>query len=331
MQAAEFINYVKHPQQLEADSVVRLQQLSADFPYFQAAGILLSLAARRWDASVYQNVLRKTAIMASNRAHLYDLLHSQPENQTVFAGTSTPETVVPAPGAVLADAGTVQTTEDTRQELDILKAAELSTPAPEAETLEVKPIASSSPEDVEKEMGKQLISAYLEKEVLKTTELHNPVKKEETPVSFKDWLTYLRNKHTDPATVYRPVLSSKSEQKPANAPENEQGSAVDGEPAAPPAPGNDRRQKNRALIDRIIESNPGHIKVREESKFYVPDTKARESLQENEHLVTETLAKIYALQGNINKAVRAYEILSLKFPQKSAYFASLIQKLKNNK
>jgi hypothetical protein len=58
--------------------------------------------------------------------------------------------------------------------------------------------------------------------------------------------------------------------------------------------------------------------------------KAKESLIENEHLVTETLAKIYALQGSVNKAVRAYEILSLKFPQKSAYFASLIQKLKNN-
>jgi len=51
-------------------------------------------------------------------------------------------------------------------------------------------------------------------------------------------------------------------------------------------------------------------------------------LLEHEHLVTETLAKIYALQGNVNKAIRAYEILSLRFPQKSAYFATLIKKLK---
>jgi hypothetical protein len=72
------------------------------------------------------------------------------------------------------------------------------------------------------------------------------------------------------------------------------------------------------------------IRQKEEQKFFKSDFKAKESLVENEHLVTETLAKIYALQGNISKAVRAYEILSLKYPQKSAYFASLIQKLKSN-
>ena len=80
----------------------------------------------------------------------------------------------------------------------------------------------------------------------------------------------------------------------------------------------------------FIEKSPGLIRQKEDQKFFAPDIKAKESLIENEHLVTETLARIYALQGNINKAIRAYEILSLKFPQKSAYFATLIQKLKNN-
>ena len=65
--------------------------------------------------------------------------------------------------------------------------------------------------------------------------------------------------------------------------------------------------------------------------FFKSDQKAKESLLESEHLITETLAQIYAFQGNINKAIRAYEILSLKFPQKSVYFASLIEKLKTNK
>ena len=80
----------------------------------------------------------------------------------------------------------------------------------------------------------------------------------------------------------------------------------------------------------LLKKNPGLIRQKEEPKFFAPDTKAKESLLENEHLVTETLARIYALQGSVNKAIRAYEILSLKYPQKSAYFASLIQKLKHN-
>lgn len=52
------------------------------------------------------------------------------------------------------------------------------------------------------------------------------------------------------------------------------------------------------------------------------------SVRENESLVTETLAKVYLDQGLHNKAIKAYEILSLKYPQKSAFFADRIQKIR---
>ena len=44
---------------------------------------------------------------------------------------------------------------------------------------------------------------------------------------------------------------------------------------------------------------------------------------------TETLAQIYADQGYPDQAIQIYSRLSLRFPEKSAYFASLIEKLKN--
>ena len=44
---------------------------------------------------------------------------------------------------------------------------------------------------------------------------------------------------------------------------------------------------------------------------------------------TETLAQIYADQGYPEQAKQIYSALSLRFPEKSAYFASLIEKLKN--
>jgi pentatricopeptide repeat protein len=45
-------------------------------------------------------------------------------------------------------------------------------------------------------------------------------------------------------------------------------------------------------------------------------------------LVTETLANIYVKQGRPEKAIEAYSQLQLKIPQKKAYFADLIQKIK---
>ena len=54
---------------------------------------------------------------------------------------------------------------------------------------------------------------------------------------------------------------------------------------------------------------------------------ARKSAQDHEDLISETLARIYAQQGNIAKAITTYERLALKLPQKKAYFASLIEKL----
>lgn len=44
--------------------------------------------------------------------------------------------------------------------------------------------------------------------------------------------------------------------------------------------------------------------------------------------ITETIAKLLENQGKIKQAIGIYEQLSLKFPQKSAYFAAHIQKLK---
>jgi hypothetical protein len=55
--------------------------------------------------------------------------------------------------------------------------------------------------------------------------------------------------------------------------------------------------------------------------------------KENElspQLITETMAKVYVVQKKYVKAIQAYEILALKYPEKNDFFAARIIELKNN-
>lgn len=63
-------------------------------------------------------------------------------------------------------------------------------------------------------------------------------------------------------------------------------------------------------------------------EFFSPIKKAKESVDENKMPVSETLARIFELQGNLPKAIYVYEQLSLIFPKKKTYFASQINLLK---
>lgn len=80
------------------------------------------------------------------------------------------------------------------------------------------------------------------------------------------------------------------------------------------------------ILDKFIRENPSIS--RPKAEFFNPVNMAKQSVEEDEELVTETLANLYYKQGNHRKAIRAYEKLCLLYPSKMTYFASLIQKIK---
>jgi hypothetical protein len=84
--------------------------------------------------------------------------------------------------------------------------------------------------------------------------------------------------------------------------------------------------KEVELIDNFIKNAP-QIGIPRAEQIDT-ENKARKSAEDHYDLVTETLAKIYIEQMLYHKAIDTYEKLSLKFPEKSRYFADLIQSIK---
>ena len=57
----------------------------------------------------------------------------------------------------------------------------------------------------------------------------------------------------------------------------------------------------------------------------------KSSMYERTNIVSETLAELYASQGAYDKAVKIYEALKLKYPEKSSTFAAIIKSINENK
>ena len=94
----------------------------------------------------------------------------------------------------------------------------------------------------------------------------------------------------------------------------------------------DERAKKFDLIDKFLQANP-KIEVNKDD-----DTPSNIEIVEKKDIgrqfMTETLAKVYLEQGKYAEAIQAYQILMLKNPAKSAYFAeqiAMIRKLQQNK
>ena len=88
-----------------------------------------------------------------------------------------------------------------------------------------------------------------------------------------------------------------------------------------------RLEQQAALIDLFIRNEPMISPIEPDVERPAIKELAKESLVEDASLITETMARIYASQGQLGRARRAYKLLALKYPEKSVYFAAQSKKL----
>ncbi len=92
-----------------------------------------------------------------------------------------------------------------------------------------------------------------------------------------------------------------------------------------------KEQSAESLIDNFIQKDPKierNVEISDQQ-----EDMSKESSQEKDSFISETLASIYLKQRLYNKAILVYRKLELINPQKSIYFANRIkeiEKLKNN-
>jgi len=81
---------------------------------------------------------------------------------------------------------------------------------------------------------------------------------------------------------------------------------------------------NFEIIEKFIASNP---KIKPDKSFTF-STQEFENSGDNDSLMTETLAHVYLEQKKYDKAITAFTVLSLKYPEKNSFFANQIEAIK---
>lgn len=88
----------------------------------------------------------------------------------------------------------------------------------------------------------------------------------------------------------------------------------------------DKIEIKNKVIETFIETNPKISQLKDEVNFVV-----KEKNDDISHLMTETLATLYFEQKLYTKAIKAFEVLAKKHPEKKEHFEAKIQEIKDNR
>ncbi|WP_298924523.1 hypothetical protein [uncultured Allomuricauda sp.] len=289
MNVSDFIQILQKSNTILSPKQTRaLEDIIEEYPYFQAARALHLKGLKNLDSYKYNNALKVTAAHTADRDVLFDFVTSKEFIQNNIADTIAGRT--------------------TKLE-DKTAVSEEIEPNPDIETILVESEEVALPQNIQD--AEQILNPALFKSKKEEVEISSVEKAKESvpeidlelgkPIPFTK-----KEKHS--FTEWLQLASKNADEETPN--------TVDK---------NLEKKKKFDLLDKFIENKP-KITPNEDLKAKV-NIKESTKMDKNE-LMTETLAKVYLEQKKYKKAIQAFKILSLKYPEKNGFFADQIRAVK---
>ena len=306
MNSHDFTSLLQNPQHINPQKTEGLASIIQKYPYFQSAKALHLKGLKQQESTKYNQALKTTAAYTTDRSILFDFITSDIFVQNEISKIIKQNTTYL--NDINVNAHDISVNKSLKID-DYLKEQIKETSG----VLDPELFQPKAPSEVKKIYFKLDESEAIEKvtKATKTQEasvedilsLGKPLQfnRRETH-SFNEWLKLTRLK-----PIQRAEDSEDSEE--TNSGINAQTETSD-------------KTKHIEIIDKFIAENP---KITP-SKTNTPKVNlAKTKTTQPEALMTETLARIYLEQKNYKKAIQSYKILSLKYPEKSSFFANQIK------
>ncbi|HNQ26632.1 MAG TPA: hypothetical protein PKL92_01805 [Aquaticitalea sp.] len=295
MESKELIALLQHPQHITESQTNEINDILQQYPYFQSARALYLKGLKNKSSFKYNQALKITAAHTTDRSILFDYITSEVFNQNEISETIKYNSDR-LKDIVVNDLDDISVKKSVKID-DALKEQIRATegvldPNLFERRTTIGTIANFHLEGT----PEQEDNAENENNPEKILGIGMPLEfdKSETH-SFAEWLKI---------TSFKPIVRQQEHDKPI-----ETGSSI---------------EKKFELIDKFLESNPKIIPSNTAPTHNI----AKAQVPQNDGLMTETLAKIYLEQKNFDKAIKSYKILSLKYPEKSGFFADQIKAIK---
>jgi len=304
MNTQAFTYLLEHPEHITSSHTTDIRSLIDEFPYFQSAHALYIKGIKNQESFAYNKALKITAAHTTDRAVLFEYITSDVFDQNEIS------TQIKAQETHLR-------TLDIEDLQDVSLQVQQEEQEKASKILDPNLFVKKENSDITKRSPKEILSVGKPLE-FEPNEVH----------SFQEWMQLsrflpIKRKGSPQETNREQVTTS-----PPNTDKKLESSlVVDSQET-----NTHIKKRKQDIVDSFITSNP---KIQFSPATILPKKNlAKESFIPSEALMTETLARVYVEQKNYKKAKQAYRILSLKYPEKSGFFADQIravEQLEENK